>query len=142
MKYFIGIDPGVNVGYALWNSQEKKFYCLATMGFWDTIKKLSELKQEVKQLYTVVIEDPNLNKPTFFRKGQNKFMMQKISQNVGSNKRDATLLIEWLQYNGFKIQRVKPTSAKWKDDLFKRLTGHKGRTSQHVRDAAKLVFGL
>lgn len=140
-RFYIGIDPGVNTGYALWDSKQGKFDMVSTITFWGAILLL-EVAMIVKEQHCIVIEDPNLNRPTFDRPGQNTFVMKKIAQNVGSNKRDAQLLIEWCESNGFEVVRVKPSTAKWDKNTFIRITKWERTTNEHGRDAAKLIFGM
>jgi hypothetical protein len=134
-KWYIGIDPGVNTGLAQWDGAE---LVIDTMGFWSLVRWMDT--HDLKGC-TIVIEDPNLIRPTFQRDvGRNA--MLRIAQNVGSNKRDAQLLIEYAESLGLEVRRVKPTTAKWDAGMLARITGYTGRTSQHGRDAAKLVYGL
>ena len=140
-RFYVGIDPGVNTGWASWDSESKQFLNIYTTNFWDCITALKLLPKEIVESCCVIIEDPNLNRPTFDRPGQNNFAMRKIAQNVGSNKRDAQLIIEWLEANKFEVIKVKPTTGKWDSKTFKSITKWEGSTNEHGRDAAKLIFG-
>ena len=140
-RIFIGIDPGVSTGYALW--EDDKLY-VDTGTFWSVVGTLEQFGRDARPEGTeivVVIEDPNLNRPVFPR-GVNPAMMLKVAQNVGANKRDAQLLIEWAESWELEVRRVRPVSKKWDAETFQKITGYNGRTSQHARDAAKLVYGL
>lgn len=135
---YIGIDPGVNNGIALWDSGNKTLL-IETKDFWKLINTMDLISQRVSR-FTVILEDPNQNKPTFNR-GKNKPVNERISQNVGSNKRTAQLIKEYCEINNIPIELVRPSSAKWDKQTFENITKYKGSTSQHGRDAAKLVFG-
>lgn len=143
IECYIGIDPGAETGFAAWDPALQEFEELASMGFWDVFYKVLGYPHQSTLL---VVEDPNLNAPTFPR-GLSKAASNKLSQNVGQNKRDAQLLIEGWEAEGFTVQRVKPsgkkgTKRKWTAETFKRITGQKKGYNQHIRDAAMMVFGL
>jgi hypothetical protein len=137
----IGIDPGVNTGYAVWDSAERAIISMRTTSFWDVVDELYRLDASSVNFH-VHIEDPNGNKPVFGKKSASSpATMQKIGQNVGSNKREASLLITLCQRNSWVYTAHVPKKSKVKADEFKRLTGISERTSQHVRDAVLLVIG-
>lgn len=143
----IGIDAGVNTGFAQWNTDKNEFDGILTLTFWEAITKLEQI-QELEQFIPedrkmhVYLEDPNVNKPTFFHKATASRVREKISQNVGSNKRDAQLIAEFCRYRSIKITLVPPNrKGKMKPEAFKQISNYKGKTSQHGRDAALLVLG-
>ena len=150
-RIFIGIDPGRNTGFAVWDAQKKEFFEMHTFDFWKTVSLLeryaalddSALEVENRKLEIhVVIEDPNQNKPTFSKHRQSATVREKISQNIGANKRDAQLLIELAKNLGLTVHAIRPDRAKWTAETFKSYTGYHGRTSEHSRDAARLVYGM
>ncbi len=142
----IGIDPGVNTGVAV--KHKAGNLLLKTTTFWGAIEGICKTKEvcdkslsESKLL--VVIEDPNLNRPTFAKKGVSAVEIKKfgkVSQNVGMNKMMAKLLIEYCELNKIPVQTVRPKTAKWTAEALKAYTGYVGKSSQHARDAAKLIF--
>lgn len=136
----IGIDPGVNCGVAL--RYYSTLQTIETMSFWGCVMYLDKcFTFHIKPI--VVIEDPNLNRPTFNKKGVSVGEVRKInkiSQNVGMNKMMATLLIEYCELKGIPVKTVRPKTAKWTAEALKQYTGYTGKTSQHARDAAKLIF--
>lgn len=141
MRYLIGIDPGVKTGFAIYDRTEKEFIYLDTLDFWNAITMIENFKMQVGISYfKVIIENPNLNRPTFNR-NQNARSNTRISQNVGQNKRDASLLIQFCKREGIEVQEIKPTATKKDAEFFSKITGYKGRCSQHGRDAALLVYG-
>lgn len=149
-KVFVGIDPGSHTGFAEWNANRKEFRLIVTLTFWETIRELMAYRDIAgffKQpcLVTVVLEDPNLNKPVWIRPGQDGRKHIKIAQDVGKNKRDAQLLYEWLKYNTFDVRLIRPSgkgTTKMKADQFRKLTGWTDKTNEHERDAAMMVFGM
>lgn len=147
-KYLIGLDPGINTGFCLYDKTAKKIVKLDTLGFWELFDALEDIKVWIGQEHvTFYIENSALNKPTFAKAGgTTQRKIQKISRNVGSNQRESTLLIEGIRRYGFHVVEIKPTGIKgvkrkWDESTFKKITTHTGRSSQHARDAAMLVFG-
>ena len=65
-------------------------------------------------------------------------------QGAGSIKRDATIWEDFLTDKKIPFEMVAPSrnSTKLSAEVFKRLTGWQGRTSEHSRDAAMLVFKM
>jgi hypothetical protein len=135
----IGIDPGINTGVAIWNRAERIIISAYTYSFWETITFLQENINRWR--FTVIIEDVTQNKPTFARKGASPFEMQRISQNVGSNKRDCQLLMEWLALKSIETICVKPTTEKWNHEYCVKISRYEKRISQHARDAIRLIAG-
>lgn len=146
MKY-IGIDPGVHTGFAIWLSHEKRFEVMETINFWLTIEKLEHIEHVERFLpnperSTVVLENPSVNKPTFHHGQSGRHVREKISQNVGMNKREGQLIEQYCLDNNIKLMLVAPNrKGKLNADSFKQITRWSTQTSQHARDAAMLVFG-
>lgn len=141
-EFLIGIDPGVKTGFAVWSRTEKGL-TISTTDFWGVISYLMEITDKSK--FFVIIEDPNLNPAMHWNQHNAKGSINfgaKIAQNVGANKKEAELLIEWMKREGIHFYRYKPTTKKWTDEEFKRYTGYAGKCSQHARDAAAMVWGL
>lgn len=139
----IGIDPGRNTGIAIYNKAERKLERVFSLSFWEAIKFLEQFegRDDVK----VYIENPNLN-PSLHKHtamyGLNQAL--KVAQDVGRVKEQAQLLIDWLNAHRLKPVEIKPSKAsgtKIKSPYFNKITKYKGRTNEHGRDAAMLVFG-
>lgn len=143
-KFIIGIDGGINTGFAVWDTEQKKFIQISTTKFW-TVFTLIEVICVVhpKDKIVIYVEDPTQNKPVWRRHGMKNHEYQKKCQSVGSVKRETTLLIEGLRIKGYEVKAIRPqkgSHTKMKADAFKKLTKYEGRTSEHGRDAAMLVF--
>lgn len=141
-KILIGIDPGINNGVCL--VIDSKIEVLVTLHFWQVIEVLSSFKKpnDNDMDVHVYLEYPNYNKPTFQKKGADtQAAVNKISQNVGGNKAYAHLIYTFCVKEGISVTRVKPTSKKLDAATFAKITKYTGRTSQHARDAAMLIYG-
>jgi hypothetical protein len=140
---FIGIDPGVETGYAVWCRSRKQFTELVTLSFWTAYDRIVANEPANVEIF---IENPDLLPKALYRRTgviEHPLMRERMAKNVGSNRREASLLIERLQALGYTVTAVRPmTARKWTAEQFARYTRHEGRTSQHVRDAGRLVFGL
>lgn len=136
----LGIDPGVHTGVAV--AIKGKLVKVESMGFWDAINLIRDMRHMGLAVY---IEDPGINKPVFAKPGaNNQFMINRVAQNVGSNKRDAQLIIEFCKRQGIKCVPQKPlrgAMSKIDSETFKRYTGWQGKTNSHGRDAAMQIFG-
>lgn len=151
----IGIDPGRKTGLAMYSRKAKLLAELKTLDFWGLYVFLRSLAAQGKARNILfVVEDPNDNKP-LFGKGitinprlsppelmKRVRMREKMAQNVGSNKREASLILEALERLGLRYYARPPRQGgKMDAQGFKQLTGWQARTNEHVRDAAMLVFG-
>jgi hypothetical protein len=148
--HFLGIDAGKHTGYCLYSKQEKRIVEIGTTDFFTLINDLLPRfiyqhigESEAKEKLCVYVEDPAQNKPVFLSRYEPDTVKKalKIAQDVGGNKREATLLIDYFTKHNYKVVRYKPTSEKWDKERFWQITNHKERTSQHARDACKMVFG-
>ena len=133
---YLGVDPGKKMGLALWIPSAEDLTLPVAMSFYDA---LAWAVANADPCSTVCcVEDPTQNKPVFNR-GVTGRKNLRIAQNVGQNKAYAELTIKGLLRRGFFVRRIRPTSAKWDRKTLKRMTGYTGRSSQHARDAAKMV---
>jgi hypothetical protein len=137
-RFVIGIDPGVRTGLAAYDRQTKVITLAITSDFWGALDLITD--SYAPDTAEIVIENPGLNRPTFRQHGQSG--REKISQNVGSNKAEARLLIARFLQLGYPVRGIKPTSAKWDAEYVRRVTGYTRRASEHARDAIKLCYGL
>jgi len=129
-KIKIGIDPGKKTGIAI--KIDGEFHAIGSMGIVEAM--IEVLKYPVTNT-VVSFEDARLRK-WFGKSGREKL------QGAGSIKRDSSIWEEFLSYHNYDFFTVSPLSkgAKLDAELFKRLTGWEGRTNEHGRDAATLIF--
>jgi len=151
-QFYIGIDPGKNTGFALWERRVQgipgRFVEVNTLTFWSTIRRLEKLVREFgAAALKVRIEDVRANKPTFSEREGNAAVRERMSQNVGSNKRDCQLIIDFLDEQRIPYEALPPRAraagkGKVQASYFAGMTGFPTRSSEHSRDAAYLVAGL
>lgn len=135
MRYFIGIDVGTNTGVAVWDKSEKRFVEIQTT----SILKAMEIvkKYEKSDIVQVRLEDARKRK-WFGDSGRERL------QGAGSVKRDCVIWEEFLNDRKIPYMLIAPknNSTKLSAESFKKITGYSGRTNEHTRDAAMLVFGI
>ncbi|QQN40398.1 hypothetical protein [Acinetobacter sp. CS-2] len=137
MKILIGIDTGVNTGFAVAidsgnGGDLQKVECLSITQAMANINDL--VTEHGKENIKLYIEDARLR--TWFTGGREK------AQGVGSVKRDAQIWESWCKEQDLNYIMIHPkaNATKTKADVFKKRTGWSGRTNEHARDAAMLVF--
>lgn len=130
----IGIDPGTHTGFAAWDSQGKKFIEIQTMPIHDALFRVIELSKD--NVIFLFIEDAR----HVSRDGSDS---RARIQGAGSIKRDCSIWEDFCDDYNISYQFVRPKrgQTKMSPDYFKLITKWRGRTSNHARDAAMLVFG-
>lgn len=136
-KILIGIDTGVNTGFAVaidvGNGGDLQK--VESVSITQAMANINELVIEHgKENIKLYIEDARLR--TWFTGGREK------AQGVGSVKRDAQIWESWCKEQDLNYIMIHPkaNATKTKADVFKKRTGWSGRTNEHARDAAMLVF--
>lgn len=139
MRLFIGIDTGTDTGFAVWNGSA--FTEIRTMKIHAALKRVAELAEENPGEVCVIIEDANQRKWLPREKSASEYRGKLMG--AGSVKRDSTIWKDFCRDLGIKFSAVPPRSGmtKWDQGYWERVTGWTGRTSEHARDAALLVFG-
>lgn len=132
----IGIDSGVNTGFAIWDSKNKKFTEISTIKIHDAIERIKKLHESGIKIF-VRVEDAR-QRTWFGNSGKEKL------QGAGSVKRDAVIWEDFLTDYGIPHEMIAPKDNVTKLDnvQFKKMTGYTGRTSEHGRDGAMMVFGM
>lgn len=133
--FLVGIDTGVNTGIAI--------YCdgdLISVESMTITQAMQYIKVTCFPEHTkLYIEDARKWRGW---KGKTKQTQARI-QGAGSVKRDAQIWEDWCKENGYQAEFVAPyhNTTKLNKDDFKRITNWQGRTNNHGRDAAMLVWG-
>lgn len=135
MKW-IGIDTGTHTGLAVWDDRERKLTYLETLPIHKAMSRVLAISREEEVM--VIFEDARQR--TWF--GKDKHASSKL-QGAGSIKRDCSIWEDFLTDYMIPFRAVPPIKGgtKLPEQYFKLLTHYKGRTSNHSRDAAMLVFG-
>lgn len=144
-RYWIGIDTGVNTGYAIWDRIEKKFTNVETGKIHQAMFVIKNKVDEhgiewFNQNFFVVIEDARKRK---FDPG----MTDAKRMGAGYVKRDAVVWEDFLTELGVNFKMVAPNGrsndfAKAKNlKLWQSNCGWTKQTSEHARCAAMLVWG-
>jgi hypothetical protein len=137
-RYTVGVDPGQNVGVAIYDTFERRIIETRTLTPGEFILWVWDVSTDAFQF---VVEDCRLIKITGRRKEGETGVNDRKGQNVGMVKGVTGVIIEFLQLRGFAVVGVRPRRKKDADQL-KRETGIETRTNQHVRDAIDLCWGI
>lgn len=135
MKLIIGIDPGAQTGLATWVPSENRFQTITT---YSIIQAMNYCLLAIRDGIQIEIRFEDSRKRKWFgNAGREKL------QGAGSIKRDCSIWQEFCEYHSIPFIAIAPQkgSTKWTSAYFKGITGYTGRTSEHSRDAACLVFG-
>ncbi len=137
-RYFIGIDPGVNTGIAIYDKVEGVLTSVKTLNIVSAQRFIVEWELEVaapsNAEFFFILEDARLRKK--FVGNAERF------QGAGSVKRDSKMWCEFFVERGYRFYRKAPVAAlnNWTQESFRAYTGYMGITSKHSRSAAMLVY--
>jgi len=145
MAILIGIDPGEYTGLAVWDTTAQCLRQVCTMPLHQALDEVRrwayacDLAPAPVQ-FLVVFEDARQR--TWFAPERNNAEYRGKLMGAGAAKRDARIWEEFLEAHHIRYQAIKPAAGrtKWAADYWARVTGWQGRTSEHARDAALLVF--
>ncbi len=137
---YIGIDPGTHTGVAFWDGSKQELIELATIPIHQALEKVRVFFNDNKGLFDICVVFEDARQRTWF--GKDKNTSAKL-QGAGSIKRDCSIWEDFLTDYEIPFRAVPPQKGctKWTKEYFKMVTGWKGKTSNHSRDAAILVFG-
>ena len=130
MKTVVGIDPGVNTGFAV--LQNGALVKVSTMKIHEALRQM-EVWFAGNNDFIAYVEDARQ------RGGK-----QAAARLAGSIRRDCKIWEDFLVEHKIPHVFVKPTPhgmTKLDAKTFERLTGWRERTNEHGRDAAMLIWG-
>jgi predicted RNase H-like nuclease (RuvC/YqgF family) len=135
--YYIGIDPGIKTGMALWH-KNKGFIWIKTLKLHSVFHHF-ELATQGSD-FKVFIENPNTYVP--FNKTSSAAQDAR-RQGAGAVKQTYKHIIEYLEDYKIPYQptRLQGGLKKVSSEFFKKQTGWKESTDVHSRDAALLIYG-
>lgn len=130
----IGIDPGTKTGIAVWDSATKQFIVVGTCSIVEAIF----LVREYPEADTKIHYEDARQRSWFGSKGR------EVMKGVGSVERDCKIWEQFCAHFGYESRAVHPKNIVTKLDAkrFEAMTGYTGRTSEHARDAAMIVWGI
>lgn len=133
----VGIDTGKHTGFAVWDTEKRQLDFVDTIPIHEALLRIWSQRHANVEVY---FEDARQRKwygTRTAKEDRNKL------QGAGSVKRDSTIWEDALKDWGIPFHAVAPkhNTTKMTPEYFRTVTGWKGRTSEHSRDAAMLVFG-
>lgn len=158
---WLGFDCGDKTGFGVWDRKKKELTQVFSGSFWEVFYKLEDLMAQLERDGLTVrarIEDTRKDNVVYRAvRYFNKIVrtkskeaaiggVSKMGRNVGKNDRDCALWEDYFKRKGIRVDKVAPSSRHRNIDLkisaetFKSRTGWEGRTNEHSRDAAMLVF--
>lgn len=139
MKYifYIGIDPGVNTGVAVYAPKSGELL-LYTMKIHEAMELIGDLRRRLRSVDGLLVRFEDARQRNWFGKAGREQL-----QGAGSIKRDCKIWEDWLKDKEIPFEMVAPKNNRTKlgAEQFAKLTGYSGRCSEHSRDAAMLVYG-
>lgn len=137
---YIGIDTGVHTGYAVYDSNGKVLQSVGCYKIHKVMKIVLNLLNNGKNI-KVRVEDAR--KRTWYGFHTAKQDRARL-QGAGSVKRDAQIWEDFLTDLCVDFEMVAPknNATKLTAESFRQLTGWAGKTNEHGRDAAMLVYGF
>jgi len=137
-----GIDPdSKESGLAVWNVKRQEFDTITQLPFWDLIDYIETLRENYKICIYVEASWQIKKSNWHSKRGQSKYVGEKIAKCVGSNHQVGRLLVEYCLSSYLDCVEVLP-KGKLDAKSFKQLTGVTTRTNSEKRDAAYLVYGI
>ena len=138
---YIGIDTGVHTGIAVWDSEKGKFVYLDTLKIHEALDVVLSYAHKDIPL-CVRFEDARQRK--WIPMSKNMTAELGRAQGAGYVKAHCQIWEDFLMDYQIPFEAIAPRRnvTKLSAEQFGRITGYKGRTSEHARDAAMLVYGL
>ena len=135
---YIGIDPGTHTGVAFWNSTSKVLFDLYTLPIHRALEKVKRFYNDNKGLFDICVVFEDARQRRWYGKESNDKL-----QGAGSVKRDCSIWEGFCKDEKISYLALPPIKGgtKVSKSYFKTISGWKGRTSNHARDAAMLVIG-
>lgn len=133
----IGIDTGVHTGFAVWDSTNKRLTEVSTMTITQAIERAKMIVDVLgRKSVRLYVEDARKRK-WFGTSGRERL------KGAGSVCRDSKIWADWSKEQGIECVLVAPkyNRTKLSAAQFRIWTQWTGRTTEHARDAACLVFG-
>jgi hypothetical protein len=133
-RYAVGIDPGINCGFAIYDRQLAELTHCCSLS-------LHELFDTLKAWRTNSIEVFIENPKTWVSFGGKKASDARL-QGAGAVKQTYRHIVEFLEDYAipYKPTKLQGNLKKVSHDYFIKLTNYDSKTNEHGRDAAMIVF--
>ncbi len=140
-RFFIGIDPGHETGLSMWDRDLQKLHVEST--------QLHRAMESIREAFDadlgrilVRLEDARLRK--WIPRMPDKSREAGRREGAGYVKGHCTAWEDFLEDLGVDYELVAPKNnrTKMRAEAFRHLTKYPGKTSEHGRDAAMLVYGM
>lgn len=134
---WVGIDTGKHTGIAVWDGSQKQFLTIEELPIHAALLRVLKLAEGNK--VKVIFEDARQR--TWYDT-YTPLKDRARLQGAGSIKRDCTIWEDALKDWGIEYYAVPPKDnmTKLTAETFRMITKWKGRTNEHSRDAAMLVY--
>lgn len=140
-RYIAGVDPGVYTGIAVFDRVENRIRYIKQTNFFGVIPWFRSMLRVSELAVFVEVPKMFIYSRNEEAKGGVAAKRDRFMANVGGNRREGQLLVEWLDLEGFTVQQIKPIGQKkWDDRQFRAITKWNGPASQHVIDAARIAL--
>lgn len=138
IEIVIGIDAGTTTGLAIYSTKVKRIINIDSFKIHRALRIVYELSKEYSGKIFVVVEDARK------RKWYGKQSGTHALQGVGSIKRDCTIWNDFLEDYAIPYKMSHPIKGgtKISAEKFIQITGYKGKTNEHSRDAGMLVWSF
>lgn len=138
---YIGIDTGVETGFAQWDKKPRQLSAVASLKIHAAMDLVRDIHRLNPGLVLVRVEDARLR--TWIPRESTARAEAGVREGAGSVKRDAKIWEDFLTDLGIDFEMVPPkqNKTKMKADAFRRYTKWEPVTNGHGRDAAMLVYG-
>lgn len=132
---YIGIDTGTHTGLAVWDTKTQMFLSIECLKIHTAMRSVEMFVSHDPKNVIIRFEDARLRN-WFGNAGREQL------QGAGSIKRDCTIWEDYLTDLHARFEAIPPRKnlTKMTAEAFECITGWKGRTNEHERDAAMLVF--
>ena len=133
----IGIDTGTHTGFAVWDCSQRKFLRVESMSIHRAMEEVLKYFAQFKHTLFVRFEDPRLRK---FRH-RKSWKLVPAGESIA---RDCAIWDDFLKDHKIPYASMAPKRGMTKVDPnhFRKWTGWQGKTDDHSRDAAMLVYGF
>ncbi|KKS77411.1 MAG: hypothetical protein UV51_C0007G0009 [Candidatus Woesebacteria bacterium GW2011_GWC1_42_9] len=134
VELLVGIDPGTTTGFAVWSRASVSFVSISSMTIHRAMEMINNMRMG-QSSFEVWFEDAR-QRHYFAEKGK------EVLLGAGSIRRDCNIWEDFLTDKGIVFRAIPPANIKTKmeSQTFKLLTKWNGKTNEHSRDAAIIIF--